>query len=116
MLEVLNPHLLASLAQKKASKLLLAARPQALESLKETLLRHGYSSLEICPPINLKPLKRAELERLATSLLGDGFRHLASSLAQTAHGCSLIVSVGAEVITRDLLTSPPLGRFFCISR
>ncbi len=107
-LEVLNPHLLASLAQKKASKLLLAARPQALESLKEALLRHGYSSLEICPPINLKPLKRAELESLAASLLGDGFRHLASSLAQTARGCSLIVSVGAEVITRDLLTSPQL--------
>lgn len=91
----------------KTSKLILAARPQAVEPLRAKLINLGYAAEEITTH-QLKPLTRAEMKRLAESLLSTKNQRFADALTTASGGCALIAVAGAGAIEKGLIQREPL--------
>lgn len=100
--ETLRHELLAVLASTQA-KLVLAARPQAITSLEELVVRLGFSSHQVHAPITLPKLKQRDHEALAFAELEPKHRHHAKFLARMGRDCPLVITVGAALINRDLI-------------
>ncbi|MFZ5497275.1 MAG: hypothetical protein ACOZE5_18285 [Verrucomicrobiota bacterium] len=100
--ETLRHDLLAILASTQG-KLLLAARPQAIASLEELVVRLGFSSHQVHAPITLPKLKLRDYEALAFAELEPKHRHHAKFLARMGRDCPLVITVGAALINRDLI-------------
>ena len=98
---------LASALFEKNGQLVLATRPQAVDSLVAWLSLAGLDASEIRIMPTLAGLTREQLVTLARSCLPAKHQQAAESLADLAKGCSLIVTVAAALIAQDKL--PPTG-------
>jgi hypothetical protein len=97
--ESLRSDLVTSLIEKHG-KIVLATRPHAVDDLKAWLVRVGVDSGAIQVMPELPPLKRQELVGLALEFLPEDAKHWAETLSDLAKGCTLVVTVAAELISQ----------------
>lgn len=84
-------------AKAKSVSLLLATRPQAVESVRHQLFLNGYAE-KIEDPLRLPRWKPSEMEDLARQALGPDRQTYAPRLAGLADGCPLLVVLGAAQV------------------
>lgn len=82
---------------RAGTRLILAARPGAEESLRGRLMQSGYQASDILVK-KLKPLSRDNLRDLAMSIVGKENERVADHLARISGGCALVTVVGAELL------------------
>ncbi|MDB6040454.1 MAG: hypothetical protein JWM99_4295 [Verrucomicrobiales bacterium] len=83
--------------QAKSIRLLIATRPQALDSVKSQLHRFGYDE-KVQQPISLPRWKAEEIQILAERVLEPQHRGNAPHLARLADRCPLLVVLGGALI------------------
>lgn len=92
-----------ALALKKSgpdNRLLLATRPEGVETLREQLRRLGWAVDD--QVIMLEPLGRKAMQRLVEEISGKSDRE-ATQLAQLSDGNALVAAVGARLIRDEKL-------------
>jgi hypothetical protein len=88
--------------QAGSIRLLIATRPQAVESIRSQLYQSGYGEGAL-ENIDLPRWKRADMVELAEQVLDVGHRVHAPHLARLADGCPLLVILGAAELKADRL-------------
>lgn len=99
--ETLPDDIADSVAAKKG-RLLLAARPQSVETLRNWSADHGFPTNE---PIRLPPLDDALLQRLAATELGPDLASHAGRIVSLADHNALLVTVAAGLLKQEPLSS-----------
>lgn len=107
-LENLRSRLLRHISSNESATLLIAARPNSLESLKRRLLETGFTESE-WSEYPLPKLGFEDRRAIATELLGGGNAELASWLAEQSKDCPLICTVGADLFHKGGLRSDLIG-------
>lgn len=100
--EVLRADLVASVLDREG-KLVFATRPHGVEALTGWLTAAGveHARIRTLPP--LPALSREDREELARACLPPKKQAFAEALAERAQGCTLIITVGAQLIAeKDL--------------
>ena len=97
--ESLRGDVFASIVEKHG-KLVLATRPHAVDALTAWLARVGVDvgAIRVLPALGA--LTREERVALARACLPAGRQEWAEALAEWAQGCTLIITVGAELIAQ----------------
>lgn len=102
--EVLRGDVARTVAEKKG-RLLLSARPQAIEALRVWLTNHGFPAAQTAEPIRLRPLTVPQLQMLAAAELGPDLVSRASRIVELADGNALLVTVAAGLLRDQSGTS-----------
>jgi hypothetical protein len=97
--ESLRADICTSILEKRG-KLIFATLPHAVDSLVGWLGQIGFNHSRIHVLDTLKPLPHRELIALARACLPPIKSDLAEPLADLAKGCTLIVTVGAQLVTK----------------
>lgn len=113
-LENLRSRLLRQISESAGATLLIAARPNSLESLNRKLLEAGFTESD-WREYPLPKLGFEDRKAIATELLGEGNDELSSWLAEQSQDCPLICTVGADLfitggIQRELIGSADFKR------
>jgi hypothetical protein len=97
--ESLRSDIFASIVEKHG-KMVLATRPHAVDALRAWLARVGVDvgAIRVLPALGA--LTREERVALARACLPAGRQDWAEALAEWAQGCTLIITVGAELIAQ----------------
>ena len=100
--EALRADVVASVIEKEG-KLIFATRPHGVDALIAWLTHAGLDHARIRVLPSLVALSREERVKLAASCLPPDKQGFAGSLADIAKACTLIITVGAQLITeKDL--------------
>lgn len=100
--EVLRAALVASVLDREG-KLVFATRPHGIDALIGWLTHAGVEHARIHTLPSLPALSREDRVTLARECLPAGKKDFAEALAERAQGCTLIITVGAQLIVeKDL--------------
>ncbi len=84
-------------AKAKSIRIVVVTRPQAEESIRSQLYRHGYAE-RLETVLHLPEWKRSEMQALAERVLDPAHRWQAPRLAHLADRCPLLLVLGGELI------------------
>ncbi len=102
-IETLRPRVLSAIARNPSAKLILAARPQAVEAIRAKLRESGFDADSIEMGEKLPRLTETEMRELAEQVLsGHPAQAFAGTLAEWSDRCPLIVVLGGKLIKDGL--------------
>lgn len=99
-LERVSVELLSLVREDTATKLVLATRPQGNEALDERLREHGFAAVTV---VDLKPLKKKEIETLAAEALGPTLQSHAKDLASMTGDSPFLTALAGDLLQRGQL-------------
>jgi hypothetical protein len=105
----LRPRLLTAVLQSPGSKVVIASRPNAVESARSELFNLGFASSEVSS-VKIESLETNDLYEIALALLGTPRKREAHWLASKAEGCTLLVTVGARLLSQGASPQELLNR------
>lgn len=97
-LETLRPRVLSAIAGAKHAKIIITARPQAIEAVRSHLRDYGIGVEDIESVASLPPLTDSEMTQLARSVLGPDPRIEPHLLAKWSDRSPIICVVGGNLI------------------
>lgn len=100
-LERVSHELLSCIREAKEAKLVLATRPQGNEALNERLREHGLQP--VVQTLEVHPLKRVDMQRLAQEALGTDLKDLAKDLAALTGDSPFLTALAGDLLRRGQL-------------
>ena len=100
-LERVSHELLSCIRESKEAKLVLATRPQGNEALIERLREHGLQP--VVQPLEVHPLKKVDMHRLAEEALGTDLKGLAKDLVALTGDSPFLTALAGDLLRRDQL-------------
>lgn len=99
-LERVSHELLGRVYEASATKLVLATRPQGNEALDERLREHGFSTPQ---QLEVKPLKKKDMEELAVEALGPELKWRAKDLVRLTGDSPFLTALAGDLFKRRSL-------------
>lgn len=84
-------------------KLILSCRSYGINYIKSELNRFNFNPDEI-DYLEIKNLKKKDIEKLGSSVLGEDYQHFLDSLVQVAHDSPLVLVIGGRLIKEKAIS------------